>query len=76
MSNHTYFNLRGANAGYVLDNVLWVDADNYLPNTPWYTPIGVKEKVAGTPFDFRKPATVDHAIDTSSQDIRLSLNTI
>lgn len=64
MSNHTYFNLRGANAGYVMDNIMQVDADYYLPNTPWFTPIGLKEPVEGTPFDQREAATVDHALDT------------
>ena len=64
MSNHTYFNLRGANAGYVMDNIMQVDADCYLPNTPWFTPIGLKEPVEGTPFDQREAATVDHALDT------------
>lgn len=64
MSNHTYFNLRGANAGYVMDNVMQVDASNFLPNTPWFTPIGMPEPVEGTPFDQRVATTVDHAIDT------------
>lgn len=70
MSNHTYFNLRGANAGYVMDNIMQVDADYYLPNTPWFTPIGLKEPVEGTPFDMRAPATVDHAIDTPSEAVQ------
>lgn len=69
MSNHTYFNLRGANAGYVMDNIVRVDADYYLPNTPWFTPIGVKESVVGTPFDFRTPAPLDYAMDTPSDAI-------
>lgn len=69
MSNHTYFNLRGATAGYVMDNIMQVEADWYLPNTPWFTPIGLKEPVAGTPFDMREPARVDHAIDTPCEAI-------
>jgi aldose 1-epimerase len=69
MSNHTYFNLHGANGGYVMSHLLQVDADYYLPNTPWFTPIGLKEPVDKTPFDFREPATVDHALDTPSDAI-------
>ncbi len=69
MSNHTYFNLRGEGKSYVMDNIMQVDADYYLPNTPWFTPIGLKEPVEGTPFDMRSPARVDHAIDTPSEAI-------
>lgn len=69
MSNHTYFNLRGEGKGYVMDNIMQVDADYYLPNTKWMTPLGLEEPVEGTPFDLRKPDRVDHAIDTPSEAI-------
>lgn len=68
MSNHTYFNLRGH--GYVMDALMQVDADAYLPNTPWFTPIGLPEPVEATPFDMRAEARVDHGLDIPSEAIR------
>lgn len=68
MSNHTYFNLRGR--GYVMDALMQVDADFYLPNTPWFTPIGLPECVEGSPFDMRIENRVDHGLDIPSEAIR------
>lgn len=70
LSNHTYFNLKGQTGGYVMDHILQVDADRYLPNTSHFVPKGDAEPVAGTPFDMREPHRVDYAIDTPNEHLR------
>lgn len=67
LSNHTYFNLKGQDGGYVMDHILKVDADKYFPNNSHFVPKGGAEPVAGTPFDMREPHRVDYAIDTPNE---------
>ncbi|GIH18833.1 aldose epimerase family protein [Rugosimonospora africana] len=50
LTNHAYFNLAGSEN--VLDHVLTVDADHYLPADATAIPHGPAKPVAGTPFDF------------------------
>lgn len=55
LSNHTYFNLKGVDdGGYVMDHVMQVEADEYLPNDARFVPLGAAEPVEGTPFDLRE----------------------
>ncbi|MDR1720107.1 MAG: galactose mutarotase [Dysgonamonadaceae bacterium] len=70
LSNHTYFNLKGADGGYIMDHILCVEADKYLPNTDHYVPKGTIEPVEGTPFDMREPHRVDYAIDTPNEHLQ------
>ncbi len=58
ISNHAYWNLAGAYSGNVLDQILTVNADKYLPADETLIPTGELMPVAGTPLDFRAP----HAI--------------
>ena len=68
LSNHTFFNLKGSDGGYVMDHVMCVAADQYLPNTAHYVPIGPMEPVKGTPYDLRTPHRIDYAIDTPNEN--------
>jgi aldose 1-epimerase len=70
LSNHTFFNLKGQTGGYVMDHIMQVDADNYLPNTNHFVPKGKSMTVENTPFDMRKPHRVDYAIDTPNEHFR------
>ncbi len=54
LSNHTYWNLNGGRSG-VLDHLLWVDADRYVPVDAQGLPLGGTADVSGTPLDFRRP---------------------
>jgi aldose 1-epimerase len=52
LTNHSYFNLKGAGNGDILDQRLRLGADFYMDAEPDNTPTGEIRKVAGTPFDF------------------------
>lgn len=59
-TNHAYWNLSGVSGGgntggEVLDNVLQLEADKYLPVDATSIPTGELAPVAGTKMDFTKP---------------------
>lgn len=56
LSNHSYFNLAGHDAGSVLDHELTVHAEAYTPTDEKLLPTGEIRLVAGSAFDFREPA--------------------
>lgn len=71
LSNHTYFNLKGQNGGYVMDHELQVEADHYFRNTAQYVPDGAMLPVEDTPFDMRSPHRIDYAIDTPDPQLQI-----
>ncbi|MFH1851233.1 MAG: aldose epimerase family protein [Candidatus Neomarinimicrobiota bacterium] len=58
LTHHPYFNLHNDHSRSALDHVLKIEADSYLPIDNEILPTGAVQRVADTPFDFRK----QHAI--------------
>ena len=58
LSQHVYFNLRGAGRGDVLNHQLSVSADRYTPVDRYKIPTGAIEPVRGTPLDFIVPKPI------------------
>jgi len=58
LTNHSYFNLAGEGTGTVLDQVLTLHADSFLPVDATLIPTGEIRKVAGTPWDFLNPTPI------------------
>ena len=53
LTNHSYFNLDGEDAGSVDGHLLTVHADSYTPTDGQLIPTGELARVEGTPFDWR-----------------------
>ena len=58
LTNHAYFNLSGNPSASVLDHVLSIDAEKYLPVDETLIPTGELAPVASTGFDFTSPTSI------------------
>lgn len=73
LTNHSYFNLGGEGSGSVLDHVLQVDADAFLPIDATSIPTGEIRSVSGTPFDFRASMPVGSRIRQADEQLQRGL---
>lgn len=69
LTNHSYFNLSGAGDPSIGDHLLTINADYYLPTDSTAIPYGPKEKVEGTPMDFRTPHEVGSRINEDFEQL-------
>lgn len=63
LTNHCYWNLGGAGSGKILDHVLTLHCDKYLPVDEALIPTGELVPVEGTPMDFTTPHPIGSRID-------------
>ncbi|MCK8492248.1 galactose mutarotase [Spirosoma sp. RP8] len=68
LTNHTYFNLTGGVKRDVLDHVVTLNADRFLPVDKTLIPTGELKPVAGTVFDFTKPTPIGARINDANDD--------
>ena len=65
LSHHTFFNLTGDASKTILDHVLRINAQSYIPVDGKLIPTGEVRSVAGTPFDFRKAKPIGRDIEAA-----------
>ena len=73
MTNHTYFNLSGHQAGSIEDHLLMIHASSYTPVIPGAIPTGEIVPVAGTPMDFTSPKPIGQDIRADFEQLKLTL---
>jgi aldose 1-epimerase len=70
--HHTYWNLSGDPSTSILNHVMKIESDAYLPTDAGLIPTGELAPVANTPLDFTKPTVVGDRIDADFEALTLA----
>jgi aldose 1-epimerase len=70
LTNHSYFNLSGQDAGEILGHELMLKADKFTPVNSVLIPTGELRDVKGTPFDFTKSTAIGARISGSDEQLK------
>jgi len=71
LTQHSYFNLAGHDAGSALAHELTVAASRFTPVDETLIPTGELRSVEGTPFDFRSPVALGARLAADDAQLRI-----
>jgi aldose 1-epimerase len=70
LTNHSYFNLNGLEGQSVLNHMVEIHADNFIPINADSIPFGPFESVKGGPFDFTIARTIGDQIEAEHVQLK------
>ena len=71
LSQHSYFNLGGAETPDILAHRVTLHADYFTPMNAEMVPTGAIATVSGTPFDFRTPTAIGARIAEENEQLKI-----
>jgi aldose 1-epimerase len=69
MTNHSYFNLDGHDAGSVAGQFIWLDCDAFVVIDKEFIPTGELRPVKGTPMDFTTAKPIGRDVDAGYEQL-------